>query len=608
MKPVALELKESEFNGSNYLRHSLRHQTEKNLSDMGRIPTNYSRGKFINKAIRLKRSGTLVALIVFWLGLVVARLCQLQLSKVEVYSTMADGQHYKTIKLAGKRGMIMDRNGTPMAMSIPAVSVYAHPKQVALTDEESVQLADALQISKEELLQTLGKPAPFVWLRRKAPTEVGKAIKQLNLKGIGSFEDSVRKYPQAESAALLLGVTGMDGNGLSGLEAGYEKYLKGQEFSIVVARDGNGIQIAQLEEQEEFRNGTESTRGKALQLTIDADIQTILNEEVALGRKDANSVSAFAIMVDAQSGEILAMGQAPTVDFNQEGAQKTRLRNLIAETVFEPGSTMKPLIMSAALEIGVVSSHTALDCEHGRFYFGRRLIKDVHGSGTLPVRDIIVRSSNIGMSKIGILMGKENVYRSLTAFGFGQDSGLGLPGSTRGILRHVDKWSGVDVATHSFGQGVAVTALQMVRATSALANGGVLPPLSLVKGENSNPAKRVISEANAALVKDMLIGVVTEEHGTGHNAAVEGVLAGGKTGTAQKAIPGGRGYAPGKYIASFVGFVDPAPLGLERPFTLMVAVDEPNAKSIYGGTLAAPVFKRIAERTIRLQLDRKNLS
>jgi cell division protein FtsI (penicillin-binding protein 3) len=269
---------------------------------------------------------------------------------------------------------------------------------------------------------------------------------------------------------------------------------------------------------------------------------------------------------------------------------------------------MKPIVAAAAVDAGVVTPKELINCENGRFPFSKHTIKDVHPSGVISFYDVVVRSSNIGMTKVGIRMGSERLYSYLRKFGFGQSSQLGLPGESAGILRAEPSWSKVDVATHSFGQGVAVTPLQVVRAIAAIANGGVLPQLSVVIGEQGIPkGNRIISERAASAARDMMYGVVEDEHGTGAKAVIPGLRVGGKTGTAQKAHPKGRGYMAGAYVASFVGFADGAPLGVSRNVTVMVIIDEPRAKSIYGGTLAAPVFQRVVDRSFKFLATKNQL-
>jgi cell division protein FtsI (penicillin-binding protein 3) len=313
-------------------------------------------------------------------------------------------------------------------------------------------------------------------------------------------------------------------------------------------------------------------------------------------------------MIDAESGEILAMSQSGSPNFNLAGTgSKEETKNALVEAVFEPGSIFKPLVAAAAIEEGLFKDTDIINCENGKYPFMKHVIKDVHPSGAIPFFDVVVRSSNIGMTKIGIRLGKERLYDWIRRFGFGYNTKLGLPGETAGILRHVNSWSGVDVATHSFGQGVAVTPLQIVRGVAAVANGGKLPTLKLLVDQQTPEPLRIISEKTAGIVQEMMYGVVEDEHGTGGKAEIEGLRVGGKTGTAQKARADGKGYAAGSYVASFVGFADMAGLGVKKKLVLLVTVDEARTTSIYGGTLAAPVFKRVIQRTAHMMVTRASL-
>jgi len=307
----------------------------------------------------------------------------------------------------------------------------------------------------------------------------------------------------------------------------------------------------------------------------------------------------MGVLMDAYTGEILAMGQAPSLNFNTaKVVGRKDLKNLVVETVFEPGSIMKPLVAAAGIDAGVVTPTDMLDCGHGAMRIGKNTIKDVHPFDMLSLSDVIVRSSNIGISRVGFKLGKERLHNALERFGFGTESLIDLPGSTNGILRPVKDWALIDEATHSFGHGVAVTPIQVVRAVSAIANGGILPSPRLVLNESAGPVERVVSENASEEVREMMYGVVEDEKGTGHKAAIEGLRVGGKTGTAERPREDGRGYEEGAYVSSFVGFVDGSPLGIKRTLTLIIVVDKPNTNSIYGGTLAAPVFQKIMKRTL----------
>jgi cell division protein FtsI (penicillin-binding protein 3) len=542
-----------------------------------------------------------------WTGVLIARMYSLQISDHTRWQDWALKQHVADVEIASERGPIIDRNGKLVAVSVPAESIFIRPKQV--TDKQRVvkELSKALSMKPLAIAQKLISKQPFVWIKRQVPRHDARRVTALNLNGVGAVLESRRFYPYNNAASSLIGKVGLDGVGLSGIESVYERRLREDHLKTRAGRDAFGkiIQTGVSDNSEQFS----PPRGHELKLTIDADLQIIMDQELELGRKEANAKQAMAVMIDSDTGEIIALSQSPSFNFNNPStSSKNELRNLLVEAVFEPGSVMKPMVAAAAIDAGVVRSQDLINCENGRFPFSKHTIKDVHPSGVIPFYDVVVRSSNIGMTKVGIRLGSERLYSYLKRFGFGRSSALGLPGESAGILRVESGWSKVDVATHSFGQGVAVTPLQVVRAVAAIANGGILPELSVVIDERGIPSgQRIISERAADAAREMMYGVVEDEHGTGSKAVIEGIRVGGKTGTAQKAAPNGRGYQSGSYVASFVGFADGAALGVARNLTTMVIVDEPRAKSIYGGMLAAPVFKRVMERSFRFLATKSHL-
>lgn len=559
----------------------------------------------VSSDLRRSRLVLLSIITLIWITVLVFRLYSLQLSDFSRWQASAVKQHFTELSLAPERGPIFDRNGKIMAVSVPSGSVWARPRQIEDKEGLSKSLASVLELDVKQVRTKLDDRKPFVWIKRQVPKVQADRVADLKLKGVGYFIEARRYYPYNEAASTLIGKVGIDGNGLSGLEGVYEKQLSGTAQSSKLTRDalGNMIQVGFSSESSEL------PKGKALSLTIDADLQQIVDEELLKGYEKANAKAAMALLVDADNGDILAMSQAPGVNFNSARVKsRSALKNLVVETVFEPGSILKPIIAAAAIEAGVISPNQIIDCEKGSFRIGRHLINDVHPSEDLSFHDVVVRSSNIGMSKVGIMLGKERLYSSLKELGFGSYSGLKLPGETAGILRPVSRWANVDVATHAFGQGIAVNPLQIVRAVSAIANGGYLPALSLVADMPKEEAKQVFSPRTAAAAQAMMYGVVEDEHGTGKRAAIQGIKIGGKTGTAQKAREDGRGYEPGSYVASFVGFADPGTIGLKRRLTLLVSIDRPNTTSIYGGTLAAPVFKRIMQRSLHLLSTRNRVN
>jgi len=543
-----------------------------------------------------------------WVGALVSRLYSLQVSDFETWQDWAIRQHVADVEIASERGPIMDRNGKLMAVSVPAESLYARPRQVKDKEGVARELSKLIGMSSSAIIEKLNSKQPFVWLKRQIPRYQAAQITDVSRVGIGTVLESKRLYPYNNAASALIGKVGIDGAGLSGIESLYERRLHQDQLKTRAVRDALGkiIHTSTNNDDESFS----LPKGDALRLTIDADLQIIMDEELNLGRRNANAKHAMAIMIDSDTGEIVGLSQSPSYNFNNpSNSGKNELHNLLVEAVFEPGSVMKPMVAAAAVDAGVVKPQEMINCENGRFPFSKHTIKDVHPSGVISFHDVVVRSSNIGMTKVGIRMGSNRLYSYLRKFGFGHSSELGLPGESPGILRPEPSWAKVDVATHAFGQGVAVTPLQVVRAVAAIANGGILPKLSVVMEEQGGilEGDRIISERAAAAARDMMYGVVEDEHGTGGKAKIDGLRVGGKTGTAQKASPHGRGYQAGVYVASFVGFVDGSPLGVPRNLTTMVIMDEPHAKSIYGGTLAAPVFQRIMDRSFRFLATKKQL-
>jgi cell division protein FtsI (penicillin-binding protein 3) len=557
---------------------------------------------------RSVRIGALAVLSVAWVVVVTARLYSLQVSKFETWKEWAVKQHSTEVTLASERGPLFDRNNRLLALSVPAGSVYVRPRQIQDRTLVAEKLATILEVPVADIAPHLSSKKPFVWVERQIPRAKAEKVGELNLPGVGFVIESRRYYPYNHAGSFLLGKVGIDGVGLSGIERSYEKHLNGGAHTARVARDAFGNMIHRASSDNE---PFELPRGNSLQLTIDADLQLIMEEELEKGRLHAKAKGATAMLIDADTGEILAMSQAPALNFNTlKVATTNALRNRVIESVFEPGSILKPIVAAAALEEGLVNPDELVNCEHGRFKYGKHVIKDVHPQDLITFHDVVVRSSNIGMTKVGERLGKDRLFEALSRFGFGQGAGLNLPGETAGILRSPSRWAKVDVATHSFGQGIAVTPPQIVRSFAALANGGKLVPLQIVrKPPPYEEAPRVISQATAQKVRRMLQGVVEDKEGTGTEAGIPGVIVGGKTGTAQKPNPKGRGYLPGAYIASFVGFTDAQTIGVTHRLVLMVSVDEPSQKvSIYGGAIAAPVFRRIMQRTLHTLTTRHEFS
>ena len=533
------------------------------------------------------------------LAITAARAFYLQVSQHERLTKLAEKQHLKTVPLTPARGTIADRNNAPLAVSIEMDSCFAEPRSMDDIPATAAKLSPVLGIAKADLVQKLQSAKNFVWLQRRITPDLAKRIKELELDGIGFIKETKRFYPNAEVAGHVIGFTGVDPEGLEGVERRYDTVLLGNTGYLVTERDALGRDIA--------LRGTvvkSASKGYNLTLTLDRNIQYIAEKELVKAVETSRAKGGIAIVMEPQSGKILAMANAPSFNPNAYSRYPTQvLRNKAVADSFEPGSTMKVFLIASALEERVVSPGDGFNCEGGSYTVGGRTIHDTHKYGRLSVSDILKYSSNIGAAKIGARMGSERLYRYLRGFGFGGRSAIDLPAEAAGYLRNSSGWYGIDLATISFGQGVSVTAVQLAAAFSAVANGGTLMKPYLVEkvlDDNGNVLKeyspesrqRVISEQTAKTVAKMMEGVAAEG-GTGTNAAVDGFRVAGKTGTAQKVDPVTRGYSIDKRTASFIGFV-PA----DRPrLTIVVIVDEPKT-SPYGGVVAAPAFGAIAQQSL----------
>jgi cell division protein FtsI (penicillin-binding protein 3) len=555
--------------------------------------------------VRIRFVGGLFALC---LAITAARAFYLQVSQHERLTKLAEKQHLKTVPLTPARGTIADRNNAPLAVSIEMDSCFAEPRSMDDIHGTAAKLAPLLGMTRPELEQKLKSARNFVWLQRRITPDLAKQIKELELDGIGFIKETKRFYPNAEIAGHVIGFTGVDPEGLEGVERRYDTVLLGNNGYLITERDALGRDIA--------LRGTvvkSASKGYNLSLTLDKNIQYLAEKELVKAVETSRAKGGIAIVMEPQTGKILAMANAPSFNPNAYGRYPAQvLRNRAVADSFEPGSTMKVFLIASALEEKVISPGDGFNCEGGNYAIGGRTIHDTHKYGRLSVADILKYSSNIGAAKIGARMGSERLYRYLRGFGFGERSAIDLPAEASGYLRNSSSWYGIDLATISFGQGVSVTAVQLAAAFSAVANGGTLmkPYLvekvlddngDVVKEYAPEPRQRVISEQTAKTVARMMEGVAAEG-GTGTSAAVEGFRVAGKTGTAQKVDPVTRGYSIDKRTASFIGFV-PA----DRPrLTIVVIVDEPKT-SPYGGVVAAPAFGAIAQQALcylRVQPDR----
>ncbi|MBI2354400.1 MAG: transpeptidase family protein [Deltaproteobacteria bacterium] len=524
---------------------------------------------------------------------VTARAFYLQILQHEELVRKAEKQHQHRVELTPARGTILDRNGTPLAESVYMDSCYAEPRRIKDVDGTAAVIAPILGVPKHELAARLSANKSFVWVERWLPPETAARIRNMKLTGIGFAPESKRFYPNLEIAAHVIGFTGRDPNGLEGLELKYDSTVMGNTGYMVTERDALGRNIA-------IKNTVVKTSspGRNLVLTLDKTIQYIAEKELAKAVTESGAKSGMALVMEADTGKVLAMANYPTFNPNSYSRYaQNNLRNRIVADSFEPGSTFKTFVIAAALEERIVKPNDVFNCENGVYNVAGRTIHDDHPHPRLTVSDIIKYSSNIGSAKIGYRLGEERLSRYLRGFGFGERTGIDLPGESPGNLKR--RWYGIDTATISFGQGVSTSAIQLGSALSAIANGGILMRPYLVerivddRGQEvqkfePQALRRVVSPETSQNIARMM-ETVTTEGGTGTKAAVEGFRVAGKTGTAQKVDPITRTYSPSKRTASFIGFV-PA----DKPkLTIVVIVDEPQGIK-YGGIVAAPAFRGIA--------------
>ena len=541
-----------------------------------------------------------VALLLSFCGVgIVARLYFLQVVFHQKLSSRAASQIYEEVSFAPKRGDISDRQGRKLAVNVEVDSVYGVPSRVEDPQAAARALSRLTGGSARSYLAKLNNDRSFVWLQRRVSPAVAKSIRELEIDGIDFMKENRRYYPQRELAAQLLGMAGIDNQGLEGVELAYDDYLLREAVRLMVEKDARGRDILIAGPPPEvLREGVE------VRISIDEVLQHIAQSELARGVKEAGARGGSIVVLDPGTGEVLAMANLPYFNPNEFQLYGPRyFRNRSVGDLVEPGSILKPVLMAAALEEKAVEPRSIFDCENGSMRFMGRVLHDVHPHQWLDTVGVIVKSSNIGATKIAIELGPEKYYKNLRRFGFGEKSGIDVPGEASGLLRAVPEWSGLSISALAIGQEISVTPLQMAVAYAALANGGTLyrPYVvrEIIDGEGktvktNTPAvvRQVISEETSRRVRETLARVVTD--GTGQAAAVEGYRVAGKTGTAQKYDPKVKSYSNERYLASFAGF---APV--EKPrMVVIVMVDEPR-ESIWGGSVAAPVFRRFVGRALR---------
>lgn len=546
------------------------------------------------------RGRRVLAALLLLLGFTVIlyRLFSLQVLQAADLMVKADRQHQKAVTVDGARGSIYDRRGKVLAINMDVPSVFGVPSSLDNPSGVARDLARLLGVRADEIERKLKQERNFVWIARKLDPEQGRRLETMPLEGIGMIMEGRRFYPKGPLLAHVLGFAGMDGQGLEGIERRYEPYLRGERQMVVLQRDALGRTVFPKD-----MNQQGPAPGHSVTLTIDEVIQYVAEKELEEAVAATGAKGGIVIVMEPRTAAILAMAMSPKYDPNAvRGLSPDRWRNRAVTDAYEPGSTMKVFTAAAALEDGVMGPHTLVYGENGRMAVANTVIHDHENSGWMTFAQVIQRSSNVGSVKIALALGEERAYRYLKAFGFGERTEIDLPGEAVGLVKEPRDWGRRSLASIAIGQEIGVTPLQLLTAVSAVANGGWLMKPYVVS-DIRDAAGRVVTQAapqvrrrpispkTGQMLRAILEGVVT--HGTGAKAAVPGYRVAGKTGTAQKIDPETGTYSPTLSVGSFVGYV-PAD---DPRLAILVIIDEPQGEA-WGGVVAAPVFRRIAEQAL----------
>lgn len=512
----------------------------------------------------------------------------LQSTKKEFLQKQGGDRYIRTLSLQADRGKITDRNGVILAGSSPVGSVWANPSVVKMDAKQKVALAKLLKIKTATLNKKLSnKKREFVYIKRRIAPSLANEVKALKIKGVHLEREYKRFYPAGNMVSHVVGFTGVDGDGQEGVELIRNAELTGKVGQRRVIKDRAGHIVEELEVVSEPRDG------KELALSIDRRIQYLVFRELSKSVAKYKAKAASAVVLDAKTGEVLAMVNLPTYNPNNPVNSRGKTRNRALTDVFEPGSTMKPVTAAAAMEFGGYAPTTKVKTAPGYMMVGSATIHDTHDYAELTVSEVVKKSSNVGSAKIALSLDKKKLWNVFNALGFGEKTHIEFPGEVSGKVRDYKTWRPIEQATMSYGHGISVTLLQLARAYTVFTNDGELKPVSLTRLDKAPVGEQVFSAEVANNVKDML-ELVVQAGGTGTNAQVAGYRVGGKTGTAHKL--GSNGYEKDKYVGSFVGL---APASNPR-LIMAVMIDEPTTGQYYGGTVAAPVFSAVMSEVLRL--------
>ncbi|HGY9624739.1 penicillin-binding protein 2 [Pseudomonas putida] len=540
------------------------------------------------------RFRVVIALLALMVGAIAWRIIDLQVVDRDFLKGQGDARSLRHIPIPAHRGLITDRNGEPLAVSTPVTTLWANPKEMQASRERWPQLAAALGQNPQQLADRLTQQAgkEFIYLVRGLTPEQGQQVLDLKVPGVYGMEEFRRFYPAGDVTAHMVGFTDLDDHGREGVELAYDEWLAGVPGKRQVIKDRRGRLIKDIQVTKNAK------AGKTLALSIDLRLQYLATRELRNAIAEQEAKAGSLVIMDVKTGEVLAMVNQPTYNPNNRRSMfPAAMRNRAIIDVFEPGSTVKPISMSAALQSGRWKPTDKVEVYPGSLQIGRYTIKDVSRSEgpILDLTGILINSSNVGMSKIAFDIGGEAIYRVMSQLGLGQYTGLGFPGERVGNLPNHREWRKAETATLSYGYGVSVTALQLVHAYAALANDGKMVPLSIVKVDKAPDAVQAIPKDTAETVQAMLQQVIEAPRGV-FRAQVPFYHVGGKSGTARKVSVGAKGYRENAYRSLFAGF---GPMSDPR-YAIVVVIDEPSKGGYFGGLVSAPVFSKVMSGTLRL--------
>jgi cell division protein FtsI (penicillin-binding protein 3) len=552
-----------------------------------------SRGAETKQQTARRFTGRVSLILVFFVTVavsLVARAVHLQVLNKDFLNQQADTRHLRTEKISAHRGSITDRNGEPLAISTPVDSVWANPQEFVSAVDRVPELARSLNLDAELLMRriTRSMDKEFVYLKRHLAPKQAHTVMTLKLPGVNVIREYRRYYPAGEVAGHLVGFTSVDDDGQEGLELAYNHWLSGESGAKRVLKDRLGRSVENVESIRPPRHG------KDLRTSIDLRLQYLAYRTLKAAIQQHTAESGSIVILDIVSGEVLAMVNQPTYNPNDRAQYSAeRYRNRAITDIFEPGSSLKPLIIAAALESGRYRPGSVVDTAPGYVVVGPKKIEDPRNLGRVSLTTVLSRSSNVGATKIAMSLESDQLWRTMTRFGLGELTASGFPGESAGLLTHYNDWRQISQATLGYGYGISVTPLQLAQAYAAIGSGGYIRPVSLVRLDEPNHGERIISSDTANAIRSML-EVVVRPGGTGNNASVAGYRVAGKTGTAWKFAAGG--YSEDKYFSIFAGLV---PASDPRLATVVV-IDEPSGHLYYGSDVAAPVFADVMSESLRL--------